>query len=594
MFRERKPAMNGKKFRTSGLTLIELLLATGLVVIIFGGIALSYSSILDSVTSTELRTAAATVIGREVEIIRNLAYEDVGIVGGAPSGVIPVHQTSTWNQVEFLLTTVIRNIDDPYDGTLTGSPADTAPADYKVVEIEASCPTCNRFIPLRFTTTVAPKDLESATAQGSLFVNVYDANGSPMPGATVSVVNASVTPSISLTDTTNNQGQLQLIGIPTSTQRYAVTVSRSGYSSDTTYLPGAPQNPNPTKPHATVAQGTLTQASFVIDQVSTVNVRTSDAVCAALPDKNFSLQGSKLIGTNPDVYKFSTSSATDSSGMKTFANMEWDAYAATLNEASYDIVGTIPLSPFVVNPDTVLDFRFVLKLAEPKSFLVTIKDSGTGGTITGATLVLSKSGFSETRLTGRSSVEHTDWSGASHSSQDGNVAVGSPAGSMRLVGPPYPTSTEAWLISNTIDVGSSSSTFYAIHWSPASQPALTSARFQVASNNDQATWNFIGPDGTSNTYYSISGATTAVQHNGNRYLRYKTYLSTQDENLTPEIQDVSIEFNSVCVPPSQILFDNLVVDTYTLDVSAPGYTSYSTSTSIVGDWQQAEILLDPS
>ena len=53
--------------------------------------------------------------------------------------------------------------------------------------------------------------------------------------ATVRVINASVTPAIDITDTTNVSGSLQLVGIPTSTQGYRITVTKSGYSSERTY-----------------------------------------------------------------------------------------------------------------------------------------------------------------------------------------------------------------------------------------------------------------------------------------------------------------------------------------------------------------------
>jgi len=573
------------------VTLVELLLVIGLIVIIFGGVSLSFSSVLDSITNTELRAGAASVIGRQVEIIRNLPYEDVGVVGGVPAGTIPAQQSSTWDNVQFILTTTIRNIDDPYDGVIGGVPSDTAPADYKLVEIEASCPTCNRFVPLRFTTTVAPKNLESATTDGSLFVSAIDASGQPVSGAMVSVVNASVTPSINLTDTTNNQGMLQLVGVPTSTQRYEIAVSGAGYTSDRTYLPGDPQNPNPASPHATVSQGTLTQATFSIDRASTINVRTSDIACAPQANKNFTISGTKLIGTAPDVLKFSTSSATDGAGVRTLNGIEWDTYTLVLNEGAFDVLGTSPISPLTINPSSTADFRFVIQPADPRSLLVTVKDSATGGPVPDASVTLSKAGYSETLTTGRGFLVHTDWSGNQYSSEDGNVAVGSPPGSLTLVGPPYPTSTEAWLISNTFDVGSSSSTFYSLRFNPASQPAFASARFQIAANNDQATWNFVGPDGTAGTYYTASGDATPGSLDGNRYLRYKAYLSTQDGNITPQIDDVRVEFRSVCVPETQVLFTALDLDTYSLDATAPGYGLATSTVSVTGDWQQATILL---
>ena len=89
----------------SGFTLVELVIAVGLAAIIFTGAYAAYSSILDTVVNSELRTEAANVINRQIEIMRNLPYEDVGIVGGTPSGVIPEEQMILSGRINFLINT---------------------------------------------------------------------------------------------------------------------------------------------------------------------------------------------------------------------------------------------------------------------------------------------------------------------------------------------------------------------------------------------------------------------------------------------------------------------------------------------------------
>ncbi len=583
-------------FPVIGLTLIELVVTIGLIAILFGGIALAYSSILDSIVNTETRSAAAEVLGREIEIIRNLPYDKVGTVGGIPAGSLPQTKTVSWNGLNFVVKTTIRNIDDPFDGTLGGNPNDTAPADYKLAEVEASCPTCARFFPLSVSTYVAPKNLESASTQGSLFMNVFNANGIGVPEANIRVQNSAVSPSVDLTDTTNNSGTLQLVGVPTSTQGYRITVNLPGYSSERTYPQGGAGNPNPLKPDATVAAGTVTQISFAIDKVSMLTLHTSDFVCDPFPNKNFSITGGKLIGASPDVLKYSTSSLTDASGSAAVANLEWDTYAIALNEPAYDIVGTIPFSPLLVNPNTKPDFRFVIAQANPDSLLVAVKDAASGNAVPNASVLLVKSGFSKTLTTGRNNLFDSDWSGGKFSSQSGGIETDAAPGKiiLRLAGGSYPTSTTEWLISRTFDVGSSSSAFYAINWNPISQPPAAgpdSAKFQIASNTDNATWNFLGPDGTAITYYTQSGAAIAAQHANTRYLRYKIFMKTDDPNSTPEIDDVSVEFSSVCVPPGYVLFSGLGSGSYSLTATAPPYLLATSSVSVSGAWQQIEMPL---
>ena len=64
---------------------------------------------------------------------------------------------------------------------------------------------------------------------------MIDASGHPVTQANVLVINNLVNPAISINDTTNNAGQLQLVDIATSSLGYQITVAKPGYSSEKTY-----------------------------------------------------------------------------------------------------------------------------------------------------------------------------------------------------------------------------------------------------------------------------------------------------------------------------------------------------------------------
>lgn len=82
-----------------------------------------------------------------------------------------------------------------------------------------------------------------------------------------------------------------------------------------------------------------------------------------------------------------------------------------------------------------------------------------------------------------------------------------------------------------------------------SQPAGTYVKFQIASsNNTSGPWSYIGPDGSSGTYYSagpsISIPINLNYHNNQKYLRYRVYLySDPSKTLTPEVEDVIINYS---------------------------------------------------
>ena len=77
-----------------------------------------------------------------------------------------------------------------------------------------------------------------------------------------------------------------------------------------------------------------------------------------------------------------------------------------------------------------------------------------------------------------------------------------------------------------------------ISWT-ATTPAGTNVKFQAAAgNNASGPFSFVGPDGTSNTYFEQNAS--LAQFNGSRYLKYKAYLTTTNTAVTPVLSDVTI------------------------------------------------------
>jgi hypothetical protein len=94
------------------------------------------------------------------------------------------------------------------------------------------------------------------------------------------------------------------------------------------------------------------------------------------------------------------------------------------------------------------------------------------------------------------------------------------------------------LESSSYDCGSIAE-FGTISWD-AAIPGGTVLKFQVATNNDNSTWNFVGPDGTTSTYYMTSNAVIWSGHDGGRFIRYKAYLEATISNVTPELMEVRV------------------------------------------------------
>ncbi|MGA2001516.1 MAG: discoidin domain-containing protein [Terriglobales bacterium] len=76
----------------------------------------------------------------------------------------------------------------------------------------------------------------------------------------------------------------------------------------------------------------------------------------------------------------------------------------------------------------------------------------------------------------------------------------------------------------------------------ADTPANTAIQFQVASSNiADGPFNFVGPDGTTGTFFTNGGS--LAQFAGQRYLKYQASLTTTSGAVTPTLHDVSVCFS---------------------------------------------------
>ena len=141
----------------NGFTLVEVLVGSAIFLIIALAAYNAYVGLFKLINLSQYKVLAVSLANERFEIARNMPYEDVGIVNSIPNGEIPHTQTLVRGGVSFVVTTTVRNIDLPFDGTIGGSPNDISPADNKLVEVDVSCDGCNGMKPVTLTGQVAPK-----------------------------------------------------------------------------------------------------------------------------------------------------------------------------------------------------------------------------------------------------------------------------------------------------------------------------------------------------------------------------------------------------------------------------------------------------
>ena len=285
-------------------------------------------------------------------------------------------------------------------------------------------------------------------------------------------------------------------------------------------------------------------------------------------------------------------------------DIEWDDYTPTLKESSYMVYGTSPVQPASVLPGINQNFSLILGPKTNNSLLVLVKDSATESPIEGAVvqLVNSSPAVNMEKITGGNVWSQQDWSGGSgqedfvnaarYFDDDGNINNSAPSGiELAENGGLYVAS--GYLISSTFDTGTDLTAYTTLNWQPASQDPSASLKFQIATNNDNLTWNFLGPDGTSSTYYAVPGATISSAHNNERYARYKVFLSTEDPSKTPVLANINLNYISGCFTPGQVIFTELLPsDTYQIIISMPGYQTKVINDIHIGGYGFLETYLE--
>lgn len=398
--------------RLSGFTLIEaltlLFLFSVIVLTFYSTWALATRHMLDA----RNRLGATALANQKMEIVRSLDYDIIGTkywngsawTYGIPPGDIPEYETVSASNTTYEVHTSIRYIDDPYDGTIGGSPNDTSPTDYKSVRITVSWGGGGSSREVVISALITPDGVEAASNTGVLSINVLDASGSGVSGATVRVVNTSF--GVDFTDLTDATGNLMRLGATPSNQGYQIIVTKSGYYGVQTYPPSPLSSFDPINIHASVVAASVNQTSLVMDRDSDITIRTEDPFGTAIPDINFALTGGRQLGTVPPpatpdpVYAFSVSADTGGSGSIMYPNESYGQYVFTLDsgETRYEIFPTsssaVPEKENIeVLAGEVKTAKIILLDKTFSSLLVTVTDGVSGAGVAGASVRITNAGL---------------------------------------------------------------------------------------------------------------------------------------------------------------------------------------------------------
>ncbi len=257
--------------REAGVTLIDTVVGTALMLVVFLGIAAAFKLSVDVVTNNKARAGAIALANERMEYLRSLSYTQIGVLGGIPSGTVPQEETVSHNGASYTRRTMVWYSDDPGDG-LGAADTNGIIADYKTIRVEVNWESKQGQRGVVLVGRVSPFGVETAVAGGILTIAVVNEASQPVSDAQVDIANTSTVPAINIRTYTNTSGIVSFIGAPAASD-YQIVVSKTGYSSAQTY-PVSAGNPNPVPRHLTVANNQTTTATFTIDRTATKIVQT--------------------------------------------------------------------------------------------------------------------------------------------------------------------------------------------------------------------------------------------------------------------------------------------------------------------------------
>lgn len=240
--------------------------------LVFVGIASAFQLSVKIVTNNKARAGAIALADQRMEYIRSLSYSAVGTVGGIPSGLIPQNETVVFNGVSYRRRTYIEYDDDPKDGT-GASDTNGIIEDYKSVKVQVLWTQKQTSYNVTLVTRVSPTTgLETNVPGGTLMIYAVNSLGSPLPGASVTIVNASSSPAVNISTFADASGTASILGAPAASG-YQITVTSPGDSTAQTYSVTT-QNTNPNPGNLTVTNNHTTSATFAIDVLGTKTINT--------------------------------------------------------------------------------------------------------------------------------------------------------------------------------------------------------------------------------------------------------------------------------------------------------------------------------
>ena len=350
--------------------MIELLIATVVIAVIGAPItAMMYSASAQQARAQQ-RTAADQLAAAQIEYVRSLDYDSVGIVGGNPPGPITATQVKTISGGQVNLVTQIAYVQDQ----VLNSPVVTY-ADYKRVTVTVSGAQSGTQLAQKMTFVASPG---SAPAGGldwvTIKANLTDyALAAPVTGTAVSITAPSAQ---ARTDTTDGNGQVIFPALSAAT--FQLTVPSP-------YVILKEDQAGATK---ALTAGTLWTTTLRVYKPATISLGLLNAAGAA-----YNGAATVVVSSSPDRGTTSQS-LTFANGLVTLTTLNGEPIVPnvtyTISAAASGSLWAPAVSALVPQSyPTVLTSAYTLRLASYATATLTVTVKRGSSTVSGAAVTVS-------------------------------------------------------------------------------------------------------------------------------------------------------------------------------------------------------------
>lgn len=175
-----------------------------------------------------VRTSAYNLGIRQLERVKSLDFDDVGLESGNPSGVLNYREDLERGGLTYNVKTRVTWIDDSADGIF---PTDGDPQDYKRVNVTITAPDLAGIPARNFSTDITRQSQQQIAVGGNIEVSVIDTENNTIEDALFKITSGPSSPQEMYSD---EAGRATFVMLNESTEEgdYSLDIEKDGYVVD--------------------------------------------------------------------------------------------------------------------------------------------------------------------------------------------------------------------------------------------------------------------------------------------------------------------------------------------------------------------------